>query len=635
MTKSTLLIGPGAILKIDGQHLCVVRFENASAVQVSVVETGLTKSISLSEITAATGKQTALSGIDLTDVDPDAWRDALEKFHWIEPLLYKPDRTHADVQAIADELLVSLPTVYRWVRKLEQQHNIRCLLRQRRGDTGSKRLSKEVEELLERIIREKYLTILKRSPTATYKELKDECRRLQLPPPSKGTLLRRINEILPGERELRRRGPNAALKYKPNEGSIPGVNGLYSLWQIDHTQVDIELVDSVDRIAIGRPWITMVIDLFSRMVVGWYVSFDPPGSLGTGLAITNAVLPKDDFLCRLGLKYSWPCQGKPRVIHCDNAKEFQGSTLEAASLEHGFQLRFRKKRRPQYGAHIERFLGTLAEEIHAIEGTTFSNVGAKAEYDSAGNAVLTLDNFEIWLAHLILGEYHNRQHSGLPDKITPLTRFHQGLLGTDEFPGLGILPISGAPEQLRLDFLPIIKRTVQTYGVQWEYIEYYDAVLAKWIGRKALGNTRKARELIFRYDPRNIKFLYFLDPEVKKYFAIPYRVLARPEMSLWELRAVRRFMEARGVESIDEEAIFRSREARRHVLNVDTALTRQAAKERERARAHKKVGPMIPSSTRGAPLEMPEPVPGEVTDRHTQRDLDLQNLAIFDEFEEV
>ena len=46
--------------------------------------------------------------------------------------------------------------------------------------------------------------------------------------------------------------------------------------QIDHTKVDVILVDEETRKPIGRPIITVAIDVFSRMIFGFYISFEGP-----------------------------------------------------------------------------------------------------------------------------------------------------------------------------------------------------------------------------------------------------------------------------------------------------------------------------------------------------------------------
>ena len=63
--------------------------------------------------------------------------------------------------------------------------------------------------------------------------------------------------------------------------------------QIDHTQADIRLVDDLYRQDLGRPWITMAIDIYSRMVAGFYISFESPGYFATGQTLYNAIVPKD------------------------------------------------------------------------------------------------------------------------------------------------------------------------------------------------------------------------------------------------------------------------------------------------------------------------------------------------------
>jgi transposase InsO family protein len=62
-----------------------------------------------------------------------------------------------------------------------------------------------------------------------------------------------------------------------------------ALWQIDSTIVDIHLVSSLDRSRIiGRPVLYLVVDLFSRMIVGFSVSLEGPSWLGASLALENA-----------------------------------------------------------------------------------------------------------------------------------------------------------------------------------------------------------------------------------------------------------------------------------------------------------------------------------------------------------
>jgi len=70
--------------------------------------------------------------------------------------------------------------------------------------------------------------------------------------------------------------------------------------QIDHTPADIILVDSFERKPIGRPWVTLAIDIATRMVTGYYVSFEAPSRLSIALCRSQIVShrPKISFAAR-------------------------------------------------------------------------------------------------------------------------------------------------------------------------------------------------------------------------------------------------------------------------------------------------------------------------------------------------
>jgi putative transposase len=54
--------------------------------------------------------------------------------------------------------------------------------------------------------------------------------------------------------------------------------------QIDHTPIDVLVVDEWERQPLGRPWLTLAIDVASRFVTGFQVSLDRPSSLALAAA---------------------------------------------------------------------------------------------------------------------------------------------------------------------------------------------------------------------------------------------------------------------------------------------------------------------------------------------------------------
>lgn len=618
MTSTTVNIHAGAVISYFGRTYCVRKLISPEEVLATDVVAGEDQVLKLSDITKSFGDAADQEAerLDLVSIPEDDWQVAMERYRILAPLVGLPSRTAAHIKVVADELLVSVATVYRWLDRVERAGSVSCLLRKRRSDAGVKRLDARVEVVIKDVILSDYLTELKKSPTAVTRAIETRCRSEGLPVPSKVAVLARIDEILPEERARKREGRNAALDYRAIKGSMPGVDSLYSVWQIDHTPADVILVDEQDRIAIGKPWITLAIDVFSRMVVGWYISFDPPGALATGLCISNAILPKDEMLGRLGVDFPWICQGKPAIIQADNAKEFHGEMLQEASQEHGFDMKFRKLKKPNYGAHIERLFGTSAKRIHELDGTTFSNTVEKGDYKSEKNATMTLVEFERWFANLILGEYHHKKHSALG--VSPIERYREGLFGSEKFPGLGMMRMASDPYKLRIDFMPILRRTIQTYGVVSDFINYHDPVLDKWIGAPEPGNKRKAREFIFRYDPRDISYLIFWDPQVRQYFRIPYRNTAYPRISIWELKSIKAFLKDRGIKVENEEQIFLARNEMKRIEEQSrtdtrkkrtggqpTTETRKKRMTKERDRMHKVLPPVPLPSDRIASATVP------------------------------
>jgi len=147
-----------------------------------------------------------------------------------------------------------------------------------------------------------------------------------------------------------------------------------SLVQIDHTPINVIILDEESRLPIGRPYVTIVLNTYSRMVHGFFVPLDKPSALSVGIALGNAILPKQPWLDELGVDAEWSYQGIPSCVYVDNAFGFRGKMLRWAGLNWQIDMQWRPLKRPEFGGPIERFMQTMAQSVHDIPGTTFSNV---------------------------------------------------------------------------------------------------------------------------------------------------------------------------------------------------------------------------------------------------------------------
>ena len=585
-----LWLAPGTAIGCSGRRYVITHILSLEAILAKDQETGRSIELKLCDITPPTQLSVPekAAAKDLTLIEQKDWTTAELWLSRIHPLL-SGRRTVEMVRAVAREAGVHPATVYRKLERYEQTSRVSELTPTKpTGGKGRSRLAPEAEAIVDSLLKEVYLNKQKRSFKKTADEISRSFAHAELKPPHYNTIRKRILAIPEKERDKERLGPKAASKkHDAFPGHFPGADWPLAVVQIDHTKFDIMLVDDIHRLCIGRPWVTLAIDVFSRMVVGIYVSLEPPNSMSVGLCIAHAILPKEQWLAKLGLSTSWPCWGLMQRIHADNGREFRGNMLQRACKEYNIDIEWRPVKTPRYGAHIERLLGTFNQEIHSLPGTTFSSTAERGEYDSEGEAVMTMTEFEKWLVTYITGVYHQRQHGGL--MTSPIQQYEKGVLGTDEMPGRGLPRRIVDEDRLRLDLMPYFERTVQPYGVVLDEVHYYSDVLRRFVNAKEPDQPRTKRKFTFRRDPRDISTLYFYDPEVKDYFRIPYRDTAHSPMSIWEFREARRRLEKEGVKEINEALIFRSYEQMRVIEEQARNETKHVRRKNQQRRANKQI----------------------------------------------
>lgn len=590
-----VLVEQGALVTWQGETLVIERVTEEYWVLARRLEGGEPQKVPIAELGPPPDATAAeLRSVALTDVD--AWAEARRRLNLIKPILERrvPNAELTEILKVAG---VDKATLYRWARKYQAGRRLSALLPYTQsGGQGKSRLSESDESLLQEVIQTFHLKQQQPTQEATIAEVVRRFRFEGRKPPGRNTIRRRLHWISKSEK-LRRRAhaKESRTRFDPHPGHYNEAIAPLSVVQMDHTRLDILLVDERDHLEIGAPYITLAIDVFSRMIVGYYISLDPVGNISAGQCISNMMLPKEAMLGKLGIAHLWPCWGAPGTLHLDNAGEFHSNMMMRACEEYSINLEFRPLLKPNYGGHIERLMGTVANEMKKLPGTTFSNPRQKGEYDSKKHAALTLPLLEKILVNWITGAYHKKIHSTL--KMPPIKKWELGVFGDGATAGSGLRPRPTDALKVHLDFLPYKSGTVQTYGIQWDNVRYYDPILRQYIG--------SGRKFHFKRDPRNISELYFIDPETNRYAAIPYRDTRLPSLSIWELRAINAELRRQGRLDVDESAIREVYEQNAAQVERAVAETRKARRDRAR-REHRKSLPEIDRRT-GVTEEAPAP----------------------------
>jgi len=575
-------IEEGAVVECAGKQYAVVRVLNFEEVLAKAIDDGRIITLKISNIKPPAPAKEEKKTPDMLTVNATQWKKATAKFESIKEYTYK-SASLAKMQEVAEKMGVHISTAYRWRNKFESTGRIISLLDEPRGGKGKTRLTPEQEKIIQDAIVAKLMNNQKNKPSKVVKEVEYQCRRAKLPIPHENTIRNRI-KLVSGRLKLIKQGEVKLAKelFDPKTGEMPDANWPLQVVMIDHTKMDIEVVDDIQRKAIGRPWLTVAIDVFSRMILGIYLTFDHPCAASVGMCIASAVLKKDDLLAKHGINLKWPAYGVMAMVQSDNGKEFRGGLLKEICKDYTIILEWRPAKQSRYGSYIESLCGTLNSEIHTLPGTTFSNVTEKGEYDSEKNAVMTRSALEKWLIKHIVGDYHQREHSGLGKGISPMMKYEEGIFGNETTPGTGLPEIVEDEVKFEIDMMPFTWRTVQDYGIVFDHIRYYADVLSPWINTKDPDDPNKARTFIVRRDPRDISVIYFYDPELETYFEIPYRNTSFPRMTMADLVTVTKKLKANGHTQIDEDIIFATYEENQALVDDETKLTKAARRKKQK-----------------------------------------------------
>ncbi len=174
------------------------------------------------------------------------------------------------------------------------------------------------------------------------------------------------------------------------------------VWQCDHTKIDVLVVDQAGAL-LGRPWLTIVIDTYSRCIMGIHLGFDAPSAAVVCLALRHAILPKQ-YSPAYDLKESWGTYGLPQYLYTDGGKDLCSHHLEQVATELGIVLCLRRK--PADGGIVERPFGSFNTQFFStLPGYVNSNVSDRSP-KAESEACLTLLELEKLLVRYLIDHYN-------------------------------------------------------------------------------------------------------------------------------------------------------------------------------------------------------------------------------------
>jgi putative transposase len=533
---------------------------------------------------ADNGIAMAARHVDLADYPAEAVTMAKFRLRVIQPLLDQPHTRREVVNYVAafneaSEQKVSVASLYRWLADYERSgRDIRALIPhfEDRGGRGKWRVTPEVEAILDAVIKDKYFAREKKTiddlwhEVAVRVEAENQVRPRQekLAVPGRTTIQRRIEALDLQEVFAARHGKRAAQRQFTQFGQGPRPEIPLERVEIDHTKIDLIVIDDQDNLPLGRATLTDCLDVATSYPLGYYLGFEPPSYYSAMECLYHAIRPKEDVKEKYGAAHDWIAYGIPFTIVTDNGKEFISPSFADACLQLQTVLEHTPIRQPHYKGKIERFFRSTATLVHGLPGTTFADVRERGDYDSAGQACIYLSETEAILTIFLVDIYAGRFHRGLNG--IPARRWEQALAN-------GFIPrVPASAEELLILLGRVDWRTIQPYGIDFESIRYNCPDLA--YVRNLL---KKGEQVKIKYHPGDLSHLYVQVPFKGGYIPVPAEDEAGYTigLSLWKHRVIRRF----ALEQHDKPDLAALGRAKRAIQDiVDKARSRKRLGSRSR-----------------------------------------------------
>lgn len=382
---------------------------------------------------------------------------AFERFELLRPHLEEG----VPLARVAREGGLALRTASRWAGQYRRE-GLAGLARKGRSDRGKRQLCTTLKQGIEGLaLRKPRLSV-----AAIHRQAIALAERIREIPPTYYAVSATVRALAPALLTLAHEGTKAYADafdlVHRHEATGPN-----AVWQADHTELDLWLKD--ERGQPRKPWLTIILDDYSRAIAGYALTFSAPSAIQTALALRQAIWRKG--------RPGWQVCGIPEVLYSDHGSDFTSRHLEQVAADLKIRLIHSMVGRPRGRGKIERFFESVTQVL-------LPRLPGYAPTGTAPNAALTLAEMAEELERFLVDEYHHEVHT--TTRFKPQDRWISG----------GFLPrMPESLEQLDLLLLTVPKtRQVHRDGIRFSGLRYIDPTLAAYVGEQVL----------LRYDPRDV-----------------------------------------------------------------------------------------------------------------------------------
>ena len=322
---------------------------------------------------------------------------------------------------------------------------------------------------------------------------------------------------------------NANSRYRGRGRAIEATRPLEYV-MFDHTKIDAWAVvqdDEGQPILVARAWLTFAVDVYSRMILGAVIGFEPPSLHSVSACLRQVVARKTFLLERYGeFRDATDGWGRPFNIIVDNGKEFVSPSFQAACEAAGIDVTYAPVGMPTFKAYVERAFGTFNSILwHKLPGglpltpQERRDLGLEAE----ANAVYTKAQLEAVMWDAIVKLYHIQTHSALG--MSPSMTWQRGIrlhnrASVDDAALLEKIVGRGKNRLLSVEGLTVDGHRFHEPALTSMLMNRLAKFGKQRQQRKGLSSSRTVPVRV-NYDPGDVSKVHVWDPTTRTYVTLP------------------------------------------------------------------------------------------------------------------
>jgi putative transposase len=304
-------------------------------------------------------------------------------------------------------------TLHRWVARFrEAEEQLGCGyvgLLSRKASQGNRepKAPSAPRGLMDTFITEQFEAPRHMPAASVYRAYEQECHKRGLIPLSTRAFYERLKQRATPRQTEAREGARAAYAEQPwyweltvqtpRHGSRP-----FEVAHIDHTELDIQIRSSSTGELLGKPWVTFMMDAYSRRLLAVYLTFDPP-SYRSVMMVLRICVQRFERL--------------PQSVVVDGGREFQSVYLDSLLARYRCTKKTRPWAKPHFGSVCERLFKTTNDQfIYTLLGNTQAAKQARLltrAVDPKNHALWMLPDLYSYLCEYAYQVYDQNEHSGI------------------------------------------------------------------------------------------------------------------------------------------------------------------------------------------------------------------------------